>query len=265
MRRGRMLAYVRAMLAAAEVTYRFQLVDGFVIFGIFIQPLIIALLGLWMLRGHGGDYAIFVVVGSGMTGLWSSLLFMSGNSITQERWTGTLESLVGVPTPIWIVVLGKNLANVTQSLGSMLASYLLASLLFGYPLGVAQPLPFAVSLLLTIFTFIAFGLVISPIFVLNPDVQRWQNGLEFPVYILSGFMFPIALLPGWTTPFSYLLAPYWAARALHLTSSGSGNSGQLLFCWAMMLVFSLLYLLISRWLFRLMLRKARVDATLSAL
>jgi ABC-2 type transport system permease protein len=215
-----------------------------------------------MLRDHGGDYGIFVVVGSGLTGLWSSLLFISGNSITHERWTGTLETLVGVPTPMGVIVLGKNLANVLQSLGSMVVSYLLASILFGYALTVAQPLLFAISLLLTVVAFVTFGLVIAPIFIMNPDVQRWQNGLEFPVYILAGFLFPIALLPGWTTPISYLLSPYWAARALHLTSSGGGTSSELLLSWGLLLAFSLAYVVVSRVLFRVMLRKARIEATL---
>jgi ABC-2 type transport system permease protein len=259
---SKMQVYGRAILASAEMSFRETMTDGFVVFGIFIQPLIIALLGLWMLRDRGGDYGIFVVVGSGLTGLWSSLLFISGNSITHERWTGTLEILVGVPTPMAVIVLGKNLANVLQSMGSMAVSYFLASLLFGYPLSVAQPLLFIVSLFLTVIAFVAFGLVIAPIFVMNPDVQRWQNGLEFPVYILAGFLFPIALLPGWTTPISYLLAPYWAAQALHLTSSGVGTTSELALSWGMLLLFSAIYVVISRVLFRAMLRKARIEATL---
>jgi ABC-2 type transport system permease protein len=144
----------------------------------------------------------------------------------------------------------------------MAVSYLLASLLFGYPLTVAQPIQFVISLFLTVVAFVTFGLVIAPIFVMNPDVQRWQNGLEFPIYILAGFLFPIALLPGWTTPISYLLAPYWAAQALHLTSSGGGTSGEISIAWGMMLLFSLVYVILSRSLFRVMLRKARSEATL---
>ena len=86
--------------------------------------------------------------------------------------------------------------------------------------------------------------------------------MEFPIYILSGFLFPIALLPGWTTPASYLLTPYWAARALHGTSSGNASIEEVFFSWGMLLLFSIIYLFLSRVLFRVMIRKARVDATL---
>lgn len=252
----------RTVLMVAEMTLRHSAVDGFVVFTVVVQPLLIALLGLWMLQGKGQEYALFVVVGSGMTGLWSSLLFISGNSINIERWSGTLETLVGVPTPLEVIVFGKNLANVGQSLISMVFSYLLAAWLFGYRLELAQPILFVISLLLAVVAFISFGLIIAPIFVMNPAVQHWQNAMEFPIYILSGFLFPIALLPGWTTPFSYLLPPYWAARALHGTSSGSAGLNEVLFAWSMLVLFSLIDLFVASRLFQVMLVKARSDATL---
>lgn len=254
--------YAQAIAVTFEVTLRQNFSDGFIIFAVLVQPILIAVLALWMLQGRGGDYAIFVVVGSGMTGLWSGLLFISGNSITGERWVGTLEGLVASPTPMQVIILGKNLANVVQSLTSIIGSYILVALLFGLNVQITQPWLFVISLFLTMMAFITFGLIIAALFVISPAVQNWQNGLEFPVYILSGFLFPVLLLPAWTTPLSYILAPYWAARALHASSTGSGNLDEILLSWGMMLLFSLLYLLASRSLFRFVLRKARVDATL---
>lgn len=254
--------YWRPVLVVAEMTIRQQLMDGFVVFTILFQPIMIALLGLWMLKGRGAEGAMFVVVGSGLTGLWSSMLFISGNSINIERWIGTLESLVAVPTPFEVVVFGKNLANVIQSLLSMILGYGVATLLFGYSLHIAQPLLFAASVLLTVLGFVCFGLVIAPIFVMSPAVQAWQNGMEFPVYVLCGFLFPIALLPGWTTPISYVLPPYWAAVALHGTSAGTASLDQTLLAWGMILLFSFVDLFLSSRLFKALLYRARADATL---
>lgn len=257
-----LLKYWRTILTVAEMTLRQHLNDGFVIFTVLFQPIIIAVLGLWMLQDKGGDAAMFVVVGSGLTGLWSSLLFISGNSVTVERWSGTLEALVAVPTPFEVIVFGKNLANVLQSLISMVLGYLIAALAFHYSLGVQQPLLFSASVVLAVFAFVSFGLVIAPIFIINPGVQAWQNAMEFPIYVLCGFLFPIALLPGWTTPVSYLLPPYWAAVALHGTSTGGASLKQTLTAWGMMVLFSFIDLLIASRLFKLMLYKARADATL---
>jgi ABC-2 type transport system permease protein len=261
-RRSKLYYYARAALLAAEMTIKSMMTDGFIIFTVLVQPVVIAILALWMLKDKGADAAIFVVVGSGMTGLWSSLLFISGNSITVERWTGTLESLVSIPTPLWVIVLGKNLANVLQSLISMVVGYFLAAALFGYQLSFAEPLLFGVSLIFTVLSFVAFGLLIAPVFLINPAVQAWQNGLEFPVYILCGFLFPIALLPGWTTPISYALAPYWAARALHGAAQGALPAGEFVVSWLMMFLLMAVYLVLSQRLFRIMLRRARIDGTL---
>jgi ABC-2 type transport system permease protein len=254
--------YWRTILVVAEMNIRQQMTDGFILFTVLFQPIIIAMLGLWMLKDKGADAAMFVVVGSGLTGLWSSLLFISGNSINFERHTGTLESLVAIPTPFEVIVFGKNLANVVQSLLSMVLGYLIAAFAFGYSLNIQQPLLFSLSVVLAVVAFVSFGLIIAPIFVMNPGVRAWQNAMEFPIYVLCGFLFPIALLPGWTTPISYLLPPYWAAVALHGTSTGGASLDQTLFAWGMLLLFSLIDLLIASRLFRLMLYKARADATL---
>ena len=254
--------YWRTILVVAEMTIRQQLTDGFIVFTVLFQPIIIAMLGLWMLKDKGADAAMFVVVGSGLTGLWSSLLFISGNSINSERWSGTLESLVAIPTPFEVIVFGKNLANVTQSLLSMALGYFVAAFAFGYALHIQQPGLFMASVIFAVIAFISFGLIIAPIFVMNPGVRAWQNAMEFPIYVFAGFLFPIALLPGWTTPISYLLPPYWAAVALHGTSTGGASFNETLFAWGMMLLFSFVDLLIASRLFKVMLYKARADATL---
>jgi ABC-2 type transport system permease protein len=255
-------AQLRALRAAAVLAFLSNAFDGFIVFTLIVQPLVIALLGLWILQGTAEDYGIYVVVGSGLTGLWSGLLFISGNSITSERWTGTLEMIAALPTPLPIITLGKTIANVLQSLVSMIGAYLLASLLLGTPLTVSQPFLFAVSIVLMVFAFVSLGMVMAPLFITNPDVQRWQNAIEFPVYILAGFLFPVLLLPTWTTPLSYLLSPYWAAVALHETSSGKGDPAIVAAAWAAMILLSVGYLFLSRFLFRVLLRRARQDGTL---
>lgn len=255
--------YLRTIGQVFVLTFKELAVDGFILFTVLVQPLLIALMGLWMLRGSSGGHAVFVVVGSGMTGLWSSLLFITGSGINVERWMGTLEMLVGTPTPLAVSIIGKTLSNVVMSLSSMVLGYLLVAGIFRFPLELQHPALFAVSLLFTVMAFVAFGLVIAPFFAINIQMQQWVNALEFPMYILAGFMFPIALLPGWTTPLSYVLPPYWAARALHATSSGGVPIGDVFLSWVMMLLLSAGYLALSGWLFRIMVHRARVDATLS--
>jgi ABC-2 type transport system permease protein len=248
---------------AFEMTIKQAMTDAFILFGVIVQPLMIAILALYMLGERGDQIAIFVVIGSGLSGLWTNVVFSSGNSITAERRTGTLEALVGIPTPLHVVVFGKNLAFVVQSLLSMVSSYALASVIFGYPLVVEAPLRFLVSIILAVISFVCFGLMMAPLFMINPDVQRFQNGLEYPVFILAGFLFPIALLPIWTNPVSFILSPYWAAQALHITSHAQPGFQQLWLSWLAMISLSLAYILVSSILFKRLAVKARMDATLN--
>jgi ABC-2 type transport system permease protein len=237
-------------------------VDGFVVFTVIVQPLIVALLAIYMLRNTQGFQAIYVIVGSAMTGLWSGTLFFSSFNIEFERWTGNLENIVASPTHLATVIVGKTLSNTTMSISSMLLSYPLAAVLFGFRLTIAHPWHFAVSLLLTVLALISLGLVIAPFMSVNVGAGVWANALEFPMYIVGGFLFPVILLPAWTTPISYALSPYWAARALHAASSGDVPLGDVYLSWGLLIGFSVLYWFISAWLFRVLLRRAREEATL---
>lgn len=96
-----LLRYWRTILVVAEMTIRQQMTDMFVIFAVLFQPIIIAALALWMLIDKGSDYAMFVVVGSGLTGLWSSLLFVSGNSINAARLLVGGSGMAEVSSLLW--------------------------------------------------------------------------------------------------------------------------------------------------------------------
>jgi ABC-2 type transport system permease protein len=258
-----MIANLRVIRTTFELDLKQQAVDLFMIFGVVIQPLLIAIMAIYMLLERDVSRGIYVVVGSGMTGLWTSLLFRGTFNINAERFMGTLEGIVASPSALATVVIGKTLASVTLSLLSMFFSYGLASLVFRFPLTVAQPVPFLLSLLATLLAFISFGLLISPLMAVNLSLSGWVNALEYPMYILGGFLFPILLLPGWSNPLSYVLAPYWAARVLHDTSSGVATPADILLSWAMMLLLGGIYIAASYRLFKVVLHRARVDATLS--
>jgi ABC-2 type transport system permease protein len=257
------IANLRVVLTTFELDIKQQAVDLFMVFGVVIQPLLIAIMAIYMLLERDPSRGIYVVVGSGMTGLWTSLLFRGTFNINAERFMGTLEGIVASPSSLATVVIGKTLASVTLSFLSMIFSYGLASIIFRFPLSIAQPVPFFLSLLATVLAFISFGLLISPLMAVNLSLSGWVNALEYPMYILGGFLFPILLLPDWSTPLSYALAPYWAARVLHATSSGGATLPDILLSWGMMLLLSAIYLAASYRLFRIVLHRARVEATLS--
>ena len=94
---GNLFKYWRTVLTVAEMSLRTQFSEGFIIFAVIFQPMIIAVLALFMLKDKGGDYAMFVVVGSGLTGLWSSLLFFQVTASTWNAGQAHLNHWSGCP------------------------------------------------------------------------------------------------------------------------------------------------------------------------
>ncbi len=50
MNRKSLIGSIRVMLLSFEVQLRQNLTDGFVLFGILVQPLLVAFMALWMLK-----------------------------------------------------------------------------------------------------------------------------------------------------------------------------------------------------------------------
>lgn len=254
---------LRVALQSARLQLQVMAREPFVMVLALLQPFFIAVTAMFMLRYQPGFDPVYVVVGGGLAGIWTVVLFAGSWVLAGERWQGTLELLEGSPAPMLIIVGGRMLANVAFSLLSMILSYSIGAWLFGYRIAFSQPAAFAVSLLLALLALWAMGMLFAPLSVLWPAAQRYLQGLEYPVYILSGFLFPVLLLPGWLRPVSYLLPPYWAAVALHGTGSGGITAPGLVGVWAVLLVTAAALVALAAWLLERFLVRARRNGTLS--
>ncbi len=257
-----MLSNLRLIWVISTMHFKQMAIDGFVIFTVIVQPLLIALLAMYLLRDTKNFQAVYIVVGSAMSGLWSGTIFISSRGVVNERFNGTLEEIVGSPTNISTIVIAKSIATGVLSIASMLVTYPLAAFLFGYRLTINSPILFVISMPLAIISVISLSMVFAPIMALKPGWWIWSNAIEFPVYLASGFLFSVLWLPLWSRPISYILAPYWAARVLHATTSGHVTSAEIIMCWVMLISLSVLNLFISKRLFKIMLLVARVEDTL---
>ena len=60
-----------------------------------MQPVIFASIAFFMFEaGSRPGTLLYVALGAGLMGIWSSTLFGSGGAIQWQRWQGTLELLV---------------------------------------------------------------------------------------------------------------------------------------------------------------------------
>lgn len=257
------MTFARVLAAAANNQLRHIVHDHFMVFSAVLQPFFIGVTVMYMLRGRADFDPVYVVVGAGLSGLWTIALFEGNWSIGRERWGGTLEMLVASPVPLILILAGKLIGSMVFSLLSIVTTYLIGAWLFGYDIAIADPLGFAVSFALGIASLWSIAMLLAPISILWRTAGRLVNILEYPVYILSGFMFPILLLPGVLTPVSYALPPYWAAVALHGTSSGRIDGAELVLAWAMLVLTGVATVAVAARLYDLVLDRARREGTLA--
>jgi ABC-2 type transport system permease protein len=230
---------------------------------VIFQPFFVAITTMFMLR-HRPDFdPVYVVVGAALSGIWSIVLFEGNWIIGGERGAGTLEYLVGAPTSFMLVIGSRLVGTIVFSLLSMVLCWVIGAWLFGYAITIAEPGAFVVSTLLALVALWATGLVLAPLGIMWRTVSTFLTVLEYPVYALSGFLFPILLMPDWSRGVSVLLPPYWAALALHGTSSGDPSSLPISAVWGLLLLSAGAAVAVAWLLFRLVQRRARAQGTLA--
>jgi ABC-type multidrug transport system permease subunit len=253
---------LRVTYAAFIMAMRHWMADPQWVIPNVIAPFVFTFVTLTLYRSAGGAFAVYAVLGGGMMGMWGNTLYSSGFAINFERWQGTLEEVLAAPSNLMHVVAGRSISNALFGLINMVAILLIAILVFQVPLGVANPLLFSLAMVLTLLSVSALGLVFASSFVLTRSAQVMTNGLEFPIYIISGCMFEIALLPFWSHPASYILGPTWGISAIREAASVADVSLEYWIDIAVMLVISLAYIAVSAVLFKKVGDKVRREGTL---
>ena len=225
-----------------------------------LQPIIFASIAFFMVEsGARQGTQLYVALGAGLMGMWSSTLFGSGGVIQWQRWQGTLELLVGAPPRFIVTLLPLTLATASIGLYSVVATLLWGWLLFDVPLHLEHPFLFALALPATTLALGLLGLVLGSTFVLYRHASAFSNLLEYPVWLVTGLLVPVSLLPGWAEPLSWLIAPTWGVKAVRESALG----GDPLAAIGMCLVLSVAYLAIGIVTMANFERLARQRATLA--
>jgi ABC-2 type transport system permease protein len=234
--------------------------SGFFLLVSVLQPLIFASIAFYMWKaGRSPGTLLYVALGAGLMGMWSSTLFGSGGAIQWQRWQGTLEILVAAPPRFLWTIAPITLATSTIGLYSVAATLFWGRVLFGVPLELEHPLLFVLALPATVLGLGLLGLVLASTFVLYRHANAFSNLLEYPVWLVTGLLVPVSLLPGFVEPLSWVLAPTWGVRAVRESALG----GDPLAAIGMCALLSAVYLAVGALTMANFERLARQRATLS--
>jgi ABC-2 type transport system permease protein len=258
------VSLVRAAASAFWISMRLRFVNSFAIMAWLLFPTIFAAVGLFLLA-HPGETAIqlaYGVLGGGLVGYWGVAYLDGGFGIQSERWYGTLEQIFAVPTPFWVILLGKSVGSVVWGMLSFLPTLGLAYFGFHALLPNLDPGPFVASFAVLTFSFFCVAFGFAPLFALWRWAVPMINGFELGFYVLCGFMFPITILPAWAQVLAATLAPTWATTALYASTDPAGRHDFAAW-WAAAIGLSLAYLVAAAWLYRLVDRRARLSGELA--
>jgi ABC-2 type transport system permease protein len=234
--------------------------SGFFLLISILQPIIFASIAFFMWRaGAREGTLLYVALGAGLMGMWSSTLFGSGGAIQWQRWQGTLEILVAAPPRFLMTILPLTMATASVGLYAIVATLVWGRLLFGVPLDFVHPLLFALALPATVLGLGLMGLVMASTFVLYRHATAFSNLLEYPIWLVTGLLVPVSMLPGFVEPLSWLLAPTWGVQAVRESALG----GDPLPAIGMCLLLSAVYLVVGSYTMGNFERLARSRATLS--
>lgn len=229
-----------------------------------MAPFVFTAVALVFFRNVSGSLALYAVLGGGMMGMWGNTLYGAGFALAFDRWNGTLEYVLATPSRLVWIVAGRSASSAVLGLFNALAILLVAEFGYRVNIGVANPILFLLALVLTLASLSALGVLFCSAFLLTRSAQVMTNGLEMPIYVASGSMFPIALLPFWSHPFSLALGPTWGIDAIRFaadpafTGMGFGYWIDLL----ILVLSTVVYLAVGFWLFLVVEKRVRRDATL---
>jgi ABC-2 type transport system permease protein len=225
-----------------------------------LWPLFFATVAFFMFRsGHGSSTLGPIGLAAAVMGIWTATSVPASSALQRERWFGTLELLVVAPRHLALILLPITLAASTIGLYCVAGTLLWARVLFGIHITIVHPLLFGIGLIAMVVTIGTLGFLMAVCFV--GSRRAWSIGaaLEYPIWLICGFLVPVSILPGWVQPISWALGPTWGMRAIREAAYGGAPLGPLLLALAL----AGIYLAVGVAVLRVVLDSARRHATLS--
>ncbi|MGN6030143.1 MAG: ABC transporter permease [Thermomicrobiales bacterium] len=207
--------------------------------------------------GFGGDkeqaatMTTFLLIG---TLLWSylSMIFdLLSETVSWERWEGTIEYTFMSPASRTAQLIGMGLYAVAYGMVRMVVMLGAISLFFDLSLGNANFAGAAAMLALCSVSLVGFGMVAAVMPLLSPEKGQQVTAIFTAVLLLiSGIYYSVDVLPGWMQPLAKISPVYYALdgiRAMLLDGASLGSQWPNI--WPLLLM-GLVFPPLGLWLFQ---------------
>jgi ABC-2 type transport system permease protein len=214
------------------------------------------------------EFIGFVVLGGAMTAFWLNILWMMAAQLYWERDQGNLELYFTAPISMMSILFGMAIGGLFMSATRAAVVLIVGATLYGVVFAVEQWLLLLIVFFLTMAALYGLGMVLASFFLLSGrEAWHLSQGLQEPVYFVSGLNFPVARLGllGAVAISTIPLAVGLDAMR-QLAFAGSEHTVGILPPWVEALVLvamAALFIGLARWMLRVIERLARVEGKLT--
>jgi len=206
---------------APRTSLGFMRVD-FVLGTVFIIPLTQMVFFAFVVQlGGGGASAIaFTAVGNAVATITYSSVFSVCQTTDSEKQQGTMEHLLVTPANRFALYFGRGFIPILISLATVAVGLVYAAVLFGVSIPLSTIPTLIVSVVLTAFAMVGFGLLLGGVALYLRTSIILGNIFLFVGLLLSGVNFPLSSLP---VPLQWagdVLPLTWGLEAIRAAISG---------------------------------------------
>src|SRR5271170_6200265 len=206
---------------APRTTLGFMRID-FVLGTVFVIPLTQMVFFVFVVRvgGGGASQVEFTAIGNAVATVTYSSIFSVCQTTDSEKQQGTMEHLLVTPANRLALYFGRGLIPILVSLATVTVGITYAVLLFGVPLSPASVPSLAVSVTLTAFAMVGFGLLLGGVALYLRTSIILANIFLFIGLLLSGVNFPVSQLPPVLQWIGYGFPLTWGLAAVRASVAG---------------------------------------------
>jgi ABC-2 type transport system permease protein len=262
-----MREYLRLVGRQINVQLHIRTFNMYSLLLFFLQPAVFSAVGMILSRsaGNAAPDLVYTVIGGGVLGMWSGLVFTSTYDIRSDRREGMLELIIASPTSLRRVEGIRTFTNVFAGLVSLFAAFLVAVLVFDYPLEAINVPRALIALGVLLYSLWCLGVFLANFLASSRLSGSIVDFLELPVAVLCGFMYPIRVLPDWLQAISSIIPIRWALQALDSALLGNMDGKQFWLQIGMGVSIATVFWLLSLWLDKKVNEKVRISGELSSI
>lgn len=206
---------------APKTTLGFMRID-FVLGTVFIIPLTQMVFFVFVVQvgGGGASEIAFTALGNAVATVTYSSIFSVCQTTDQEKQQGTMEHLLVTPTNRLALYFGRGVIPILLSLATVAVGIAYAVFLFGVSVQVSSLPSLAVSVTLTAFAMVGFGLLLGGVALYLRTSIILANLFLFIGLLLSGVNFPASQLPAVLQWIGYGFPLTWGLAAVRASVAG---------------------------------------------